>query len=118
MCIPLPAHGHQSALSAYRLDSQIVLFQILSYPYGIGRKLFKKAQESLTLNGLHGMYLWVLKDNPAIGFYRHMGGEICSQQTLNTGGLKIEQVSMVWNALQCPQFSGSPNSGHQAYRSL
>jgi len=42
---------------------------------GIGRKLFEKVQNSLKLGGMNSMYLLVLKDNnPAIEFYRHMGG--------------------------------------------
>ena len=66
---------------------------------GIGKKLFKKAHNSLKLNGIKDMYLWVFKDNPAIGFYQYMGGEECSRRIRDIGGVSVEEVSMVWKKL-------------------
>ena len=59
---------------------------------GIGRKLFEKAQNSLKLEGMNSMLLLVLKDNnPAIEFYRHMGGKEFSRIMTD-----FEEIVMAW----------------------
>ena len=63
---------------------------------GVGKKLFEKARNSLALSGIMGMYLWVFKDNPALAFYKHMGGKELTRQTVNIGGVDVEEVAMTW----------------------
>jgi ribosomal protein S18 acetylase RimI-like enzyme len=41
---------------------------------GIGRKLFQESVNSLLQKGYQSMMLWVLENNPALGFYQRMGG--------------------------------------------
>jgi len=63
---------------------------------GMGRALFEKARNSLALSGINKMYLWVFKDNPALAFYKHMGGEEFMRQTVHIGGADVEEIAMVW----------------------
>src|ERR1700689_4259819 len=41
---------------------------------GAGRRLVESLAESLRDEGFRAMAVWVLKKNPAVGFYRKMGG--------------------------------------------
>lgn len=63
---------------------------------GLGKKMFEKAQKSLKLDNIKTMYLWVLKDNPTLAFYRHMGGREFACQKINIGGTDLEEIAMAW----------------------
>jgi len=45
------------------------------------------------------MYLWVLADNPAAGFYRHMGGRELRRKMLEIGGKALEEIAYGWEEL-------------------
>jgi ribosomal protein S18 acetylase RimI-like enzyme len=66
---------------------------------GLGRALFQKAIGNFMQEGISSMYLWVLKDNPTIEFYRHMGGKEIARQPLNIGGTDVEEIAMAWEGL-------------------
>jgi ribosomal protein S18 acetylase RimI-like enzyme len=66
---------------------------------GAGRRLFEKARNSLVLSGIMDMYLWVLKDNPTLGFYRHMGGNEFARETITIGGNDLEEVALAWKKI-------------------
>lgn len=63
---------------------------------GWGRRLFKTAQNRLIEQGVRDMYLWVLADNPTLGFYRHMGGVEIGRKMLNIGGKELEEIALCW----------------------
>ena len=42
------------------------------------------------------MYLWVLKDNPAAGFYQHMGGIKGAEKRDEIGGIVLEEDLYYW----------------------
>lgn len=65
---------------------------------GHGRKLFEAAQNCLKSVGLRGLYLWVLRDNRTLEFYRHLGGSECRSKTLEIGGKALEEVALGWEA--------------------
>jgi len=65
---------------------------------GTGRKLFEAAQNCLKSVGLAGMYLWVLRENKTLEFYRHLGGCECRSKTLEIGGKALEEVALGWEA--------------------
>jgi GNAT superfamily N-acetyltransferase len=66
---------------------------------GLGRTLFEKALSALRQEGINSMYLWVLKDNPTIEFYRHMGGKEIARQPLSFGATNVEEIAMAWENL-------------------
>lgn len=63
---------------------------------GLGRQLFETARQSLAACGINGLYLWVLSDNPAAGFYRHMGGRALGRKMLDIGGKPLEETAYGW----------------------
>ncbi|MFN7112964.1 MAG: GNAT family N-acetyltransferase [Alphaproteobacteria bacterium] len=66
---------------------------------GTGRQLFDAARQSLKSCGINAMYLWVLADNPAAGFYRHMGGRELGRKMLDIGGKSLEEIAYGWEEL-------------------
>ena len=42
------------------------------------------------------MALWVLRDNPAAGFYRHMGGRPIKEKTIEIGGKSLVEIALGW----------------------
>lgn len=63
---------------------------------GTGRLLFNAARQSLRACAINGMYLWVLADNPAVGFYRHMGGREVMRKTIDIGGKPRVEIAYGW----------------------
>ena len=63
---------------------------------GHGRRLFMAASNRLAQQGLQGLAVWVLKDNPATGFYKHLGGELVSSRTIRYAGTDLDEVAYGW----------------------
>lgn len=63
---------------------------------GLGRRLFDTARQSLAACGINGLYLWVLTDNPAAGFYRHIGGRALGHKMMDIGGKQLEETAYGW----------------------
>lgn len=63
---------------------------------GAGRRLFDAARQNLRSCDISGMYLWVLADNPAAGFYRHMGGQELARKTIDIGGKPLLEIAYGW----------------------
>ncbi len=63
---------------------------------GWGRKLFEAAQNSLKSMGMAGCYVWVLKANQSLSFYRHLGGVECGAKTITIGGTDLEELALCW----------------------
>ena len=66
---------------------------------GVGKRLFWAVAEALRRAGYEGIYVWVLDDNPSLGFYRHMGGCRISEAEIELGGKTLKEVSYGWSNL-------------------
>lgn len=64
---------------------------------GLGRQLFEIAVERLRAGGHRGMLIWALAANPAGGFYQHMGGRACRQQTVQMGRKTLRETGYGWD---------------------
>jgi len=64
---------------------------------GVGRRLFDKLAAAPRSGGRTAMALWVLRRNPAVGFYQHMGGVEIGQKTVEIGGAFLEEVTFGFN---------------------
>lgn len=67
---------------------------------GVGKQLYLSAAECLDEQGYNSMALWVLADNPARGFYEHMGGLQVSVQMIELAGTQYREVAYGWPALR------------------
>ncbi len=67
--------------------------------YGYGKALFQEAVHLLEAVGYDAMRLWVLEDNPARGFYEHLGGELHERKTITMMGATLSEVAYSWSEL-------------------
>ena len=58
---------------------------------------FIVAMRQLNSYGYGSQILWVLRDNPVINFYRHMGGKLITEKTENIGGKDLRECASGWN---------------------
>jgi ribosomal protein S18 acetylase RimI-like enzyme len=64
---------------------------------GFGRRLFKDARKELASAGFEGLAIWALADNdPAVGFYRALGGQAVARSSETFGGRTLEKVAFGW----------------------
>lgn len=64
-----------------RFDSELYAIYVLPelQAQGVGRSLQQSLMQELKARGFKRMRLWVLKDNPASGFYAREGGKLLSE---------------------------------------
>jgi ribosomal protein S18 acetylase RimI-like enzyme len=74
---------------------------------GIGRGLVTAVARDLLERGISSMLVWVLKDNPARGFYERLGGAYLRQKSIKIGEAHLLEVSYGWKDLR----SLAPDSG-------
>lgn len=77
------------------------LYAIYSYEHvhgrGIGRALFEHTVQNLAARGYKKMVVAVLSENPAVNFYRHMGGYYLGKETITIDGISIEESFYGYN---------------------
>lgn len=66
---------------------------------GFGKQLMKAAVQRLYESGANTMGLWVLKDNPTIGFYERMGGQQKAENSMRWFGHDLPVLGYVWKDL-------------------
>ena len=66
---------------------------------GFGKQLMKASVRCLHDAGANTMGLWVLKDNPTIGFYERMGGQQKAENSMGWFGHDLPVLGYVWNDL-------------------
>jgi ribosomal protein S18 acetylase RimI-like enzyme len=67
--------------------------------YGAGRLLLYRLAEALHGAGFNSMVVWVLKQNPAVSFYRRMGGIEITESTIELGGIQLAELAFGWPTL-------------------
>lgn len=66
---------------------------------GLGKTLFDTVSKSLKENGYTSMMLWVLKDNPALEFYKVQGGKIIGQKDISIGEENLVELAIGWDKI-------------------
>jgi len=66
---------------------------------GIGSTLVVFASRELLEKGFTSMLLWVLVDNPSRRFYEKLGGQYLRDQSIEIGGVKLQEVAYGWRDL-------------------
>jgi ribosomal protein S18 acetylase RimI-like enzyme len=65
---------------------------------GFGRRLFTSARRDLSQTGMKSLVVWALADNePAVGFYRALGGKAVARSSERFGDRSLEKVAFAWN---------------------
>lgn len=63
---------------------------------GYGRLLVNRFIEELKLMKYESMMLWVLKENPAINFYKKLGGEYITEKEIRIGEDRLIEIALGW----------------------
>lgn len=66
---------------------------------GIGRSLAQHLAKSLVQDGFKQLVVWVLVENPACGFYTHLGGERIAEKPIQIGGAQLVEVAYGWKRI-------------------
>jgi len=63
---------------------------------GAGTALVRSVAGQLRQRGFANLAVWVLRDNPACGFYQRMGGVQVAEQMIEIGGRALPEVAYGW----------------------
>jgi len=82
-------------------DGELFAIYILrmAHKQGIGRLLVEGAVRGLRELGCRSMLVWVLKDNPARGFYECLGGRYVTEKPIEIGDASLLEVAYGWQDL-------------------
>lgn len=82
-------------------DAEIVAIYVLPeyQGCGTGKMLFTQALQAVESAGLNSVILWVLEDNSAVNFYRHLGGVVRKRSTKRIGNQTLNILGFVWEDL-------------------
>ena len=84
-----PVDGYQGELGAIYLLAR-------GQRRGAGGALVRRVAADLRQRGFGNMAVWVLRENPACGFYERMGGVQVGEQTIEIGGKALSEVAFGW----------------------
>lgn len=87
---------------AYSAELYAVYLLPAHHRGGIGKRLVAAVIEILISQGHNSMLVWVLKDNPACGFYQRLGAVAVASTTLTRAGRELEEVAYGWPDLSAP----------------
>jgi len=63
---------------------------------GIGKELLSAVAKSLVGKGHTSMLVWVLEQNPAVGFYEKTGAQRLTSKQIEIGGASLNEVALGW----------------------
>nr|WP_182200746.1 GNAT family N-acetyltransferase [Paraliobacillus salinarum] len=90
------ANGGKERTGDYSLYQGEVYAVYLLQSYqnkGIGKELLQRVTANLKKQKLNGVLIWVLADNPSVGFYQAIGGEKVDEEEINIGGKKLIEAA-------------------------
>jgi hypothetical protein len=66
---------------------------------GLGRRLMRAMGAHLRAIGCGSALVWVLADNNARYFYRHLGGKPAMNEATRVAGKPVQQTALVWDPI-------------------
>jgi ribosomal protein S18 acetylase RimI-like enzyme len=87
--------GRKAKTKISQIIGEIGAIYILP-PYqrqGIGKKLMQTASFFLKKHQMIPFLLWVLEENPARGFYEHLGGKFLQYQEIKIGDQYLQEIA-------------------------
>ncbi len=87
-------------------DAELYAIYLLGHSQrrGVGRSLTMALVRELRERGFRSLLVWVLEQNPSVGFYRQLGGVQVAQQMIQIGGVDLSEIAFGWvdfDALIC-----------------
>jgi ribosomal protein S18 acetylase RimI-like enzyme len=91
--------GEPGEWTAYGADLYNIYILPAYQRQGLGRALVAAVVRALVTDGFRSMVIWVLKGNPACGFYERLGGLPVGERRQRVGGLDLDTVAYGWPEL-------------------
>lgn len=90
--------GGKSRESNLEYEAELYAIYLLkdAQSKGYGRLLVNRFIEELKLTKYESMMLWVLKENPAINFYKKLGGEYITEKEIQIGEDRLIEIALGW----------------------
>ena len=93
----LPLVGPQRSGDPIFRGEVYALYVLAEYQNrGVGRGLVRAVADRLAHDGTTSILIWVLANNPARGFYAHLGGVEIRHQPIPLGTVTVEEVAYGW----------------------
>lgn len=89
----------RAALSGYHGELYAIYLLREHQRQGAGRCLVRALAESLRGAGFASMAVWVLERNPAVSFYKALGGVQIARQPIEIGGAALDELAFGWPSL-------------------
>jgi hypothetical protein len=67
---------------------------------GVGRRLMRAMAAHLRVIGCRSALVWVLADNHARYFYRHLGGRLSMTEAIRVAGRPVLQTALTWDSIE------------------
>jgi L-amino acid N-acyltransferase YncA len=94
-------NGGEAKEKEHGFDGELRAIYLLQNHQGkkIGKAMFNKLSESLKNDSIKNMYLWVLRDNASVDFYKGMGGIKGNSKEDEIGCKILMEDLYYWKAL-------------------
>ena len=101
--------GGKESSGSLAFDAEVYTLYILPdyQRRGIGNRLLRAVADALHSAGSGSLVIWVLKGNPAVEFYRKMGGMQVAEKTTPLGDTRYPEVAFGWLDIQ--------SAGHEPF---
>ena len=85
----------------FNYDAEIyALYLLKKYQNkGYGKKLLKESFKHIKKEGYESIYLWVLKANPSVEFYKKMGGKKVKDSKIEIADNSYNEIAFAWDHL-------------------
>lgn len=95
-------NGGKSRETELDIDAEVYALYLLkeAQGQGHGRGLMKRLTDYFQEEGYRSMLVWVLEDNPAVHFYKKMGGEFLMQDEIEIAGEPLQELCLEWRSLK------------------
>jgi len=95
------ASGGRARSHPDRYDGELYAIYLLEdcQRQGLGRRLVREIVHALRERGFQSMIVWVLEQNPAIEFYRKLGGIPIDRKELRIGEQALIETALGWESL-------------------
>lgn len=95
------SNGGKNRNAEFPHGGEVYAIYLLKAYHGreIGKRLFQAVTDSLKRSGYDSFMLWVLKDNPTLGFYQARGGRVIGEKAIKIGGDKLIELAVGWDSI-------------------
>ncbi|MBP1989758.1 GNAT family N-acetyltransferase [Paenibacillus eucommiae] len=95
------ADGGRSRNKEFKHEGELYAIYLLKdyQGLGIGKLLLHAVVDSLKYHGYCSMMVWVLNNNPSVGFYHAFGGKVIGQKEITIGEESLVEIALGWDSL-------------------